>query len=449
MSAPPVLILGGGPAGCIAGIGLARLGHAVRLLAWPPLRAAIEGFGQRIPQALEAQGCGCALASLGPAVARSASWAGRESAANREQVVDRTVFDHALLTDAQLAGVEVIEARIERLVRAGEGWQAVTADGAAWPAALVIEARGRRAPGRRRRGPATTALGRLLADVPGPPRTALMALPAGWAWYAANEAGIASLQVALAPPLPKRAGLAPLWQQLRAELAAAIPGLADGHPIGAVFACAAEPSVALAPIEPGLIRIGDAALAMDPLAGHGVFEAIASATAAVPVANTLLRRPAHAALATAFCEERQRLAFERFARIGRDFYAQEQRWPDAPFWQARRTWPDALPAHLPPAAAAPVIATRPVIEDGFVVARPVVVTADQPRGVWQVDQVPVVALLELVLAVPDAAPAALATRIDRPPERVATALAWLRTHGLIPAAGAPADPAPAAARRRR
>ena len=87
------------------------------------------------------------------------------------------------------------------------------------------------------------------------------------------------------------------------------------------------------------------------LSGHGVFEALASATAAVPVVTTLLRRPADAALARAFYEERVEQAFLRFARIARDFYRLEERWQEAAFWQARRRWPDDLPAHRrrPPA----------------------------------------------------------------------------------------------------
>ena len=174
-------------------------------------------------------------------------------------------------------------------------------------------------------------------------------------------------------------------------------------------------------VEPARIRIGDAALALDPLSGHGVFEALASATAAAPVVTTLLRRPADAALARAFYEERVEQAFLRFARTARDFYRVEERWRDAPFWQARRDWPDNLPAH-PPSVGATEICVKPVIEDGFVVAREVIVTADQPRGVFTVDGVPLVPLLRAVRA----------GRVDREQGQVETALAWLRYRGLLP-----------------
>ena len=124
-------------------------------------------------------------------------------------------------------------------------------------------------------------------------------------------------------------------------------------------------------------------------------------------------------------------AFERFARIGRDFYALERRWPEADFWRERRQWPDDVPAHLPPDAALPRIEHRPVIEDGLVVARRVVVTADQPRGVWQVAGVPVVELLESRAVHGDAASPDAAARFGCTPDQLATALQWLRHRRLI------------------
>jgi hypothetical protein len=63
------------------------------------------------------------------------------------------------------------------------------------------------------------------------------------------------------------------------------------------------------------------------------------------VINTLLCKPERAALARRFHQQRVEQLFLRFARIGRDFYADEQRWLSQPFWEARRQWPDAEIAH--------------------------------------------------------------------------------------------------------
>ena len=78
------------------------------------------------------------------------------------------------------------------------------------------------------------------------------------------------------------------------------------------------------------------------------------------------------------------------------------------------------------------IASKPVIEDGYVVAREVVVTADQPRGVFVVEGVPLVALLRAVQAGEIASVEAAAHRFDRTRAQIETALAWLRYRGLLP-----------------
>jgi len=427
-----ILVAGGGPAGCIAAIGLVGLGHCVRLIA-RPRQPAIEGLSERVLRALEASGCRRALDAVGPAVRREASWNGATTAANQEWVVARARFDAALLEDAAAAGVEIVADRIIQIARPRDGWQGQTSGGQQWSSGYLVEARGRRAPGRRMRGPATTALGRLFAGVPTRPRTAVAGCRRGWAWYASTGDGAGALQIVLpsAAPLPKRPGLPGLFETLMDEIGPARDWLGAGHAVGEVLARHADASRAVSAIEDRLIRVGDAALAMDPLSGHGVFEAIASATAAAAVINTVLRRPDDAGIARAFYEERVRLAFERFARIGRDFYALERRWPDADFWRERRAWPDDRPAHAPPSAAAPRLEARPVLEDGFIVARRVVVTADQPRGVWRVDGVPVADLLDWRRSHDgDDLPGA-AARFACAPGQVATALEWLRYRRLI------------------
>ena len=367
---------------------------------------------------------------------RQASWSGVASAANREWVVARERFDAALLEDAAAGGVEVARGHIARVARCAAGWRLETGRGERFAGGYLVEARGRRAPGRRRRGPTTTALGRLFEGVPGQAQTAIAAFPGGWAWYASTGDGHGALQLVISSlaPLPGRRYLAAFFERLRGEVAEAAGWLGAGRGVGEISARHAESSRAAAPLEDRLIRVGDAALALDPLSGHGVFEAIASAKAAVPVVNTLLRRPGDAALARAFYEERLRLAFERFARIGRDFYALERRFADRDFWRERRLWPDDQPAHAPAIAVPPMVATRPVIEDGFITERPVLISADQPRGVWQVDGVPVVALLEWyrreASALVDPVAAAIA-RFARTESQITTALAWLRHRRLI------------------
>ena len=428
-----ILVAGGGPAGCSVALELARLGHRI-LLITRLRQPAIEGLSERVLRALETAGCRRALAAIGPPVRREANWHGATTAANQEWVVARARFDAALLEDVAAAGVEIVAARIARSALEAGRWQTETGDGRRWCGRFLVEARGRPAPGRRLRGPASTALARRFDGVPAHPRTAVAGFRRGWAWYASTGDGAGAVQIVLASaePLPKRPALPALFDAALDQVGPARGWLGRGHAVGEVVARHAEASRAVLPVEEALLRVGDAALAIDPLSGHGVFEALASARAAAPVINTILRRPQDAAVARRFYEERVRLAFARFARIGRDFYRLEQRWPGAPFWQVRRGWPDDLPAHAPAAASPPQIQTRPVVEDGFVAARAVIVTADQPRGVWQVDGVPLVALLRAVQAGEVLSLEAASRRFARAPGQVETALAWLRYRGLLP-----------------
>jgi hypothetical protein len=135
------------------------------------------------------------------------------------------------------------------------------------------------------------------------------------------------------------------------------------------------------------IRVGDAAMAVDPLSGNGIFQSLSSALQAPTVINTLLRKPERAALAQRFHHQRVEQLFLRFARIGRDFYADEQRWLEQPFWQARRCWPDAEVAHAEADFSSLRIERAPVLREGFVDEAEVVITADQPLGIWHVQGV--------------------------------------------------------------
>jgi hypothetical protein len=190
-----------------------------------------------------------------------------------------------------------------------------------------------------------------------------------------------------------------------------------------------------------MLRVGDAALAVDPLSGNGVFQALSTALVAPAVVNTLLRRPERAGLARAFYAERARDAFLRFARVSRDFNARAAAHHGGAFWRARAVWPDAVPTHPRPSErAAPVVARRPVVCDGWIEEREVVVTPERPLGTWRIagaELAPLVRELAQSPTVPNAsaAPPTPTSRAERalaslPEPARAPVRAWLRAHGL-------------------
>ena len=114
-------------------------------------------------------------------------------------------------------------------------------------------------------------------------------------------------------------------------------------------------------------------------------------------------------------------------------------WPTRPFWAARAKWPDAEPPHARAAGGKLRIERRPVVDGGLIVEREVVVTPDQPRGIWRVDSVP---LAELIahLRVYEGEPIAeraplLAKRLGVGDGNLAVALDWLRSRRVLAAGG--------------
>lgn len=433
-----ILVLGGGPAGAAAAIGLARLGHRVTVVAFPRPFDACEGLSERSVAGLRQAGCVVAASRLGEPVLRHAAWNGVEAEANREALVDRTALDAALLEDLASAGVTIVAGRADAVTQSAEGWQASIrgdADASVLTAAFLIEARGRAAPAggtRRLSGPATTAILHCRQGPPAPPAAGVVPFDSGWAWMARLADGRRYVQFTVssaAGRLPNRAGLAAHFDGLAAAVPEAAAWLADAVPVASVAARTAAPVLHPAPVGDRHLRVGDAALAVDPLSGNGLFQALSTGLMAVAVVNTLLRRPGDAALAAGFYRERVADSFWRFARIGRDFYRQERRWPEAPFWTERRAWPDDQPAHAAAGAGPIAIATRPVVADGFVTAREVVVTADQPLGIWQLDGVELAPLLRRLKTEPADADETMKARIARlsgaGPRAVETVAGWL------------------------
>ncbi|MDJ0896402.1 MAG: FAD-dependent monooxygenase [Alphaproteobacteria bacterium] len=438
-----VVVAGAGPAGVLTAVGLARLGRNVVLLTGGRRRPRIEGLSKRVVDVLQRNGLDNAAAAIGPAVPREAVWNGEAGARNVEHVTSRGALDAALLRDAEAAGVRIEGVRrlTAQVRKAGIEVECVSQDDTPFRvgARLFIEARGRAAPCpklRQRRGPETTALTRRIIAGGAEACTAVESFADGWAWYVADGED-AFLQIFLdsSDGLPKRPELAGLFDRAATGLPLIQELIGGGQASGAVATRNATPYMAKDLLTDAALRVGDAALAVDPLSGHGVFEALGSALAATAVANTLLVRPERADLARRFYKERAETVFLRSCRIGRDFYALETRWRNRAFWKARAGWPDQKPAHPSEGLDQAAVLPRPVVEAGLVVERRVVVTPDQPRGIWRIDEVPLAELLDALRdreghRLADCA-AETAGRLAVTEPQLATALDWLRSRRLL------------------
>ncbi|UQS17341.1 tryptophan 7-halogenase [Pseudomonas sp. HS6] len=388
-----ILILGAGPAGAAVALGLRRLGYDVTLVSEWRRFAALEGVSQRVLEALRGAGLSHGLANAMLPSQRQVSWNGQQQAQNIEFLLDRPTFDRGLREDLRVAGVEVIEGRILNVQSSADGHRVELDGGQRLTADFLVEARGRQAPasGRGLRGPETVSLLNRWQGAPGVTASAVESLEDGWAWMARRDDGQCYWQWTVDVASAQLPGKAQLLDHCRVRRQAS--DFAQAFFAGGVELAlqlhARSSTAILAPQVCGdnWIRVGDAAMAVDPLSGNGIFQSLSSALQAPVVINTLLRKPERAVLAQRFHRQRVEQLFLRFARIGRDFYADEQRWLDQPFWQARRHWPDAEVAHAQADFAALRIERMPVLREGFVDEAEVVITADQPLGIWHVQGV--------------------------------------------------------------
>ncbi|WDY60122.1 flavin-dependent monooxygenase QhpG [Pseudomonas sp. PSKL.D1] len=401
MTEPTIVVLGAGPAGAATAIGLRRLGYHVTVVSDWRRFAAVEGVSQRVLDALRHAGLGNALQEAVTPASRHVRWNGQHLRMNQEFLIDRQRFDQALRRDLARADVTVLEGRIREVAYGQAPWVSLEGGQVLNPG-FVVEARGRQAPlsASRLRGPETVSLLNLWQGQPGEPVSAVESLDEGWAWMARLADGRCYWQITQnAEGLPGRA-LLPAYCARHRQASRLVSELFDAQALAPAQVHARSSTAILAGecVGDGWIRVGDAAMAVDPLSGNGVFQSLSSALQAPVVVNTLLRRPERAELARRFHQQRVEQLFLRFARIGRDFHGQEQDRAGQPFWARRRGWPDDQPLHLAADWRAVRVERRPVLRDGWVDEAEVVVTADQPLGVWHLQGVALAPLVSKLLA---------------------------------------------------
>ncbi len=311
MSGDPVVIIGGGPAGSAAAIGLARAGSEVHLVERQrEIGDAICGgfLSWRTLQQLEALGID-SNALGGQRVTRLALFAGDRVAHSRlphaAMGVSRQRLDTLMLDRAAACG-----ARIELGVKvrgiADDGRVDRGAAGTMAARALILATGKHELPGARRTMPERIAddpvLGLRVRAAPSAGFAALVGdgielhlFERGYAGIVRQEDGGGNICMAVRKSLLSEAGGSPA--ALLAILGAANPRLGErlAHvdDLNAADAIAAVPYGFIArTTEPGRFRVGDQAAVIPSLAGEGIGIALASAREAV---TALLRGGADAA----------------------------------------------------------------------------------------------------------------------------------------------------------
>jgi hypothetical protein len=172
-------------------------------------------------------------------------------------------------------------------------------------------------------------------------------------------------------------------------------------------------------------RVGDAALALDPLSGQGVYEALRGARLVATAVQSVMRGGDPLA-AQRFVAERQEESWTSGVRTAAAFYRENA--ARGAFWPQTAT---AYERMLPEAAPTPPrIERRPVLCGDRILERDVIVTPQHPRGVWHVADVPLVPLKGYLESAEHATVSGAAAAVERPAAAVASAIHWLQKTGI-------------------
>jgi len=344
---------------------MAQLGHDVHVVeaARFPRSHLGESLSPGVLPLLETTGARQSIESTGFERVRNVhvTWEDgpqvREDPREQGLLVDRGKFDQLLLQRAGELGVRVHQpARVLGFQREGERSRVeIEVEGAVEQLYVdfVADASGREAvsrPARQQVGCSTVALYAYWRGPNLPPEPRIEAGTDAWSWGVPLPDGSYNTLIFVDVNHFRSAPPATLTERFLDLLAKSglMRGLSDAHLDGSVRVTDATPWLDPASVTLSNIRIGEAALAIDPISSSGVQNAIQSALAAAIVSNTLLRKPALADAAMRFYQSSLEGASSRHCRWAAERYSSVASQRGGKFWEARaagvrQSKPEPLP----------------------------------------------------------------------------------------------------------
>jgi flavin-dependent dehydrogenase len=373
-----VLIVGGGPAGAATALALARIAPDLAVTIVEPKKSelgrATASVGEAVPPVIrpflsELRVLGAFEAGgHAPSYRTLSAWGSATLAANEFLLhteplgwrLNRGRFDAMLLAEAAARGVASIPSRLVGLSRTSQGWIADLEAFGCHAARIVVDATGRAAVASRLAGrrlerrdrqiaaiavvgprPSSNAEDCSFVDDPDNDVVVTEACPLGW-WYTVGlPQGERVVAFMTDGDIAHRLGLKdPAGFRKALTMTDHVARLVTRH--GASLQdVSAKPRLVPSgstrinvAAEQGLIAVGDAAMAFDPIAALGIVKALRSGLhASYAIADALLAGDGRGFI------RYQALAMRDYASYSRrkaEVYCEEARWPTLPYWARRR-----------------------------------------------------------------------------------------------------------------
>lgn len=351
-----VLIAGAGPSGCAAALSLAAFAPELRCLLVDGSVAGAPRVGEAVPPQIEPLlrhlGVWDTFLTAGhrPSYRTQSAWGSSALVGNeflfhtwqRGCRLDRSGFDAMLVAAAAARSVVHMRAKVTALTQNADGWRVSQSDGTAHAARFVVDATGGAATLARQCGLRAIKLDRLVgcclrigsgSDVN--EELMIETCAEGW-WYTAAIPGGGRIVACMTDAdrvrpldLGHASGFARLLATTTHVRRVVDAGPRLGQPM--IFPAGSR-RLAGTSMRP-LLCVGDASLRYDPVSGQGIVKALRSGIfAAYAIADWL-----HHGDARGLARYRLmvRGEFAAYWDTLCDYYAQERRWVDQPFWQRR------------------------------------------------------------------------------------------------------------------
>ncbi len=396
-----IVVLGAGIAGTSTAIGLKKLGFDVTVIYKNRPFTAFEGFSEKTKEGLISQGCINASKLLVEQSLRNSNWATKSNRVNYEFVLNRSILDNALLEDLKKNQIKIIEAKVVGAIDLLEKKPKITykIDEEKYDliADFMVDARGRFTPFKDEYicGPKSfSLLQELELENIKENKTSIDSVKDGWIWqaYVGNKRGY--IQFSCDEEFLNRVNSFEDMLKILQEQDIKLWSLNNYKVVGKLVKRDSFCKIHKEIINNKMMLVGDSASSVDPLSGNGAFQAMSMSSIAPYVINTILNKSeVEQNVAIDFYKSRVEFIFDKFTKIGKEFYLLEKRF-NSDFWQKRQTWPqnkDELENQIPR------IEKKAVVKNGFVNQSEVIITKDNPFGACYFGNIEIIDLAKYCL----------------------------------------------------